>query len=71
MTISDDLPDEEFDKIIGQYRLQLNGLLQPLRLYGQGHYVEGLIPELERLGIQLYYKLSGLDVPYEVEIPHW
>ena len=71
MTTDSDLPDEEFDKIIGQYRLQLGGLLYPLRLYGQGHYVDSVADQLVTLGIQLHLKLSGVDIPYEVEDIHW
>jgi hypothetical protein len=71
MTVSDDLDDTEFDKIVGQYRLKLNGLLYPLRAYGQAYYVDGLIPELESLGIQLHLKLSGVDMPYTVNDLHW
>jgi len=51
MTTDADLTDLEFDKIIGQYRLKLNGLLHPLRIYGQGHYVNGVINELVSLGV--------------------
>jgi len=71
MTLSVDLNDAEFDKIVGQYRLQLNGLLHPLRLYGQGHYVDGVLVELEKLAIQMHLKLSGLDIPYEINELHW
>ena len=71
MTTDADLDTEEFDKIIGQYKLKLNGLLQPLRMYGQGIYVEGVIGELESLGVQLHLKLSGIDIPYEVNNIHW
>lgn len=69
--ISDDLEEEEFDKIIGQYRLKLNGLLWPLRLYGQGAYVDSAIGQLVNLGLQLHFKLSGIDMPYVVEEIHW
>jgi len=66
-----DLDSEEFDKIVGQYRLKLNGLLAPLRLYGQGYYVDGIIGELESLAVQMHLKLSGVDIPYEIEEIHW
>lgn len=71
MSTDDDLEDSEFDKVIGQYRLKLNGLMQPLRLYGQGYYVEGAIEELVSLGIQLHLKLSGIDMPYTVSNLPW
>jgi len=71
MTPDVDLTDLEFDKIIGQYRLKLNGLLYPLRMYGQGHYVNGVINELVSLGVQLHLRLSGVDIPYETNNIHW
>ncbi len=71
MTTNDGISDEEFDKIIGQYRLQLNGLLKPLRMYGQGLYVDGVIGELESLGVQLHLRLSGVDIPYTTNSLHW
>ena len=67
----DDLPEDEYNKILGQYRLQLNGLLLPLRLYGQGQFVDMVSEQLVILGAQLHYKLIGIDTPYEVEVPHW
>jgi hypothetical protein len=69
--ISDDLDEEEFNKILGQFRLQLNGIMWPLRLYGQGPYVDSAMIELENLALQLHMKLSGIDIPYIVDIPHW
>ena len=63
--------DEDYDKAIGQYRLKLNGMLRPLRIYGQGVYVDSLMEELVSLGIQLHSRLSGVDIPYEVQDLHW
>ena len=71
MSTDIDLDDKEFDKIIGQFRLKLNGLLHPLRKYGQGEYVTSVTEELVQLGIQLHLKLSGVDIPYEVRDLHW
>lgn len=62
---------EEFDKAVRQYRLALNGLLFPLRLYGQGHYCDGVAEELVSLGIQLHLRLSGVDMPYVTRDLHW
>jgi len=71
MTTDYDLEDSEFDKIVGQYRLQLNRLLRPLRQYGQGLYVDSVSDELVHLGLQMHMKLSGVDIPYEVNDIHW
>jgi len=68
-------PNEEldFDKCVGQFRLALNGVLQPLRLYGQQNYVDSALLEIVSLAIQLHLKLSGLDFPYHVNEDklHW
>ena len=72
MTTDDDLTDEEFNSVIGHYRIALNGLMRPLTRYGQGDYVAGAINQLVSLGVQLHFKLSGVDeVPYMVEDLHW
>ena len=68
-----DQEEEAFDKAVGQYRLALNSILNPLRLYGQGHYVDTAKEELVSLAIQLHLKLSGVDIPYQVNHDklHW
>ncbi len=66
--------DEKWGKAIGQFRLVLNGVMNPLRLYGQGHYVDTVSEEIVSLAIQLHEKLSGLDErPYIVNHDklHW
>ncbi len=70
--------DEEDDeaqnwgRIMTQYRFQLNRLLTPLRMYGQGDYVDQVTAELVELGIQLHYKLYGIEeLPYIVRDIHW
>ena len=72
MTTDADLDDKEFDKIIGQYRLALNDLMRPLQMHGMNIYVDGVKDALVSLGVQLHLRLSGLDIPYEVEHnAHW
>lgn len=64
-------PDEEYDKVIGQYQLQLGALLRPLRLYGQDVLVDQITIELVTLGVQLHMKLSGVDIPYSARDFSW
>ena len=71
MSTDIDLEDEEFDKVVGQFRLTLNGLMLPLRRYGQGSYVDGVIEELVSLAVQMHLKLSGVDIPYVTNDLHW
>ena len=63
--------DEEYDKALGQYRLKVGALLKPLRLYGQGDYVDQAAEELVSLGVQLHMRLSGVDIPFEFREIHW
>lgn len=65
------LSDEEYAKALGQFRLQLNGLMHPLRLYGQHIYVDQVTEEVVQLAVRLHLRLSAVDIPLEVEIPHW
>jgi hypothetical protein len=63
---------EDFLKIMGQFRLKLTDVMRPLRRYGQDVYVDGCSEEIESLAFQMYLKLSGIDMPYEVEHKvHW
>jgi len=57
--------DGHFDKIMMLYRLRLNGVLHPLRLYGQGELVDMVIDELVTLGVKLHLELYGIDIPYQ------
>ena len=66
-----ELDEEDTAKALGQFLLTLNGLLRPLRLYGQGDYVDEVTREIEKLAWQLHWRLEGIDEPYEIEVPHW
>ena len=67
-----EIADEEYiTKALGQFRLALNGILNPLRLYGQGAYVDSAAEEIAKLAWQLHWKLEGVDMPYEIPHLHW
>ena len=67
-----EVDDESYDKALGQFRLALNDLMQPLRRYGQDVYVDGAKEELVQLALRLHMRLCGQDIPYEVEHRvHW
>ncbi len=65
------LDEEHISKALGQFQLALNGLLHPLRVYGQDVYVDSVIQEILKLAWQLHLKLEGFDIPYEVTDLHW
>ncbi len=55
----------EEDKAIGQFKLQLNGVLAPFNLYGMHIYIPPAIKEIERLALQLHRRLNGEDIPIQ------
>ena len=63
--------EEHISKAIGQFQLALNGIMNPLRLYGQGSYVDSASMEIVKLAWQLHWRLEGVDIPYEVSSLHW
>ena len=68
------MPDEDsdWDKLLTQHRLLIGALLKPLRTYGQGEYVDGVLEELVQAAVQFHYKLEGIDMPYNVNTNlHW
>ncbi len=66
------MKQEQKDKAWGQWRLQLNTqILRPLRLYGQGHTVDGALIEIERITKQLVERLNGNDIPIEARRVKW
>ena len=64
--MDEDKEEQEFDKYIGQFRLSLNIIMKPLRKYGQNDYVDSVTEEIISLAIQLYLKLGGIDIPYQI-----
>lgn len=67
--------DEAWDKYIWQFERHLDeDIMSPLRLYGQGEYVDTAIKEIVSLSLQLHQKLSGIDEePYRINHDklHW
>lgn len=63
--------EQEIKKILGQFQLNLNKLLKPLRLYGQDKYVDTVTPEIENLSWQMHWRLEGIDEPYSITDLHW
>ncbi len=59
MTIDD-------EKAIGQFKLQLNGVLSPFNLYGMNVYITPAISEIVKLALQLHQRLNGEDIPIEL-----
>lgn len=61
------LSEEEYAKAIGQFRLQLNGVFSPFRLYGLQDYIPGAIEEVVRLTEDFGLRVRGVDKPIDLD----
>lgn len=57
------LSDQEYAKAVGQFRLQLNAVFEPLRMYGQGVFCDGAVDEVVRLAEDFGLRVRGVDKP--------
>ena len=65
------LPDEEYQKLIGGLRLQLNGVFGPFCgkvHYGMDVFVPGAINEVVRLCEDFGLRVRGIDHPMNLEM---
>ena len=66
----DKISQEQYDKAVGQFRLQLNGIMNCFRCYGMSEDVDGACEEIVKLAEQLGMRVRGKDIPIKVrEIP--
>ena len=65
------LEQEKYEKVMGQARLQLNGIFEPLRMYGQGVYADSAIEEVMHIIEQVGKALRGKDAPITVRPGYW
>ena len=57
------LPDEGYNKLKGQVRMQLNDIFFPLRMYGQSSLVDGAIEETMDLIETAMMAVRGKKIP--------
>lgn len=71
------LPQEDYDKIVGQFRLQIGGVFDfmkvdeklPVRYqYGMGAFVPSAVEEIVRLAEDFGLRLRGIDKPLSLEM---
>ena len=66
------IPQEQYDKALGQFRLQLDGVLNCFRCYGMDDDVDGrdgkggAKAEIVQLAEQFAMRVRGKDVPIMV-----
>lgn len=61
------LPQEEYDKAVGQLRLQLNGVMVPFQQYGQNVFVQQAIEEIVRLTEDFGLRVRGIPKPIALD----
>lgn len=62
------LPDEEYQKVVGQLRLQLNGVLAPFNAYGLGVFIPGAVTEIVKLCEDFGLRVRGVDKAISLEM---
>ena len=64
------IPQEQYDKALGQFRLQLGAIMNCFRCYGLQEDVNGACDEICKLAEQFSMRIRGKDIPIKVrEVP--
>jgi hypothetical protein len=63
----DKLEQPEYDKAVGQFRLQLNGVMKPFNMYGFQELVPGAIEQITALTELFGERIRGKDVPLTLD----
>ena len=62
----DKIPQESYDKALGQFRLQLNGIMHCFCCYGLDQDVVGATEEIVKLAELFAMRVRGKSIPIEV-----
>ena len=60
------IPQEQYDKALGQFRLQLNAIMNCFRVYGLDHDVNMATEEIIKLTELFSMRVRGKDTPIVV-----
>ena len=66
MTSSEKHTEEEKHKAVGQFKLQLNGVLSPFDTQGLGIHIPYTKEIITELALQLHKRLNGFDHPIDL-----
>lgn len=61
------LTDEQYRKLEGIFKLQLNKVMEPFRMYGLGDHIPGAIDEIVKLTVDFSLVLRGKDKPVSID----
>ena len=62
------LPKGEYDKAVGQLRLQLNGVMAPFCQYGQDIFIPQAVEECVRLAEDFGLRVRGIPKPIALDL---
>ena len=62
----DKISQGKYDKALGQFRLQLNGIMNCFRCYGMEKDVDEAMVEIVKLAEQFSMRTRGKDIPIKV-----
>lgn len=60
------ISQEEYDKAIGQFGLQLNEVFKPFKMYGLDVFISGAIDEITQLAEDFGLRVRGVDQPIDI-----
>lgn len=61
------LPQPDYDRAVGQLRLQVGAVLAPFAMYGQDVLIPGAISEIIKLAEAFGLRVRGVDKPISLE----
>jgi hypothetical protein len=62
------IPQEEYDKALGQLRLQLNGVFTPFHGYGHDVFIPQAADEALKLAEDFCLRVRGAEKPVSLDI---
>lgn len=61
------LPQSDYDKAVGQLRLQVSNVMEPFRMYGQDVFIPQAVEEIVRLAEDFGLRVRGFAKPLSLE----
>ena len=59
--------DEDWNKVVGQFRLRVTNTLSVFAVYGMNEYIPGAVEEIVDLAVIMSQKARGKDKPYLIK----
>jgi len=62
------LPQEDYDKAVGQLRLQVVAVFKPFHTYGHDAFIPGAVNVIIKLAEDFALRVRGVDKPISLEL---